>query len=136
MDLTAETFLEVLRSLRSDELPQKLRRRKLPRVGVRLRLVILPCGPRLAGAAPRSVMVRLRDLSRRGMGFIHTEPLEIGRAFLIALEREAGGTVHLLGSVNRCRRIDERCYDIGGLVRLDVPREEMQGHINGLRRSA
>lgn len=136
MHLSAETFLEVLRSLRSDLLPQKLRRRRLPRVGARLRLVILPCGPRAAGIPPRAAMVRLRDLSRNGMGFIHTRPLMVGQAFLICLEREAGGIVHLLGTVNRCRPLDARHYDIGGTIRLDVPREEMQGHLDELRRSA
>lgn len=136
MNLTAETFLEIVRSLRSDGLPQKLRRRKLPRVGARLRLVILPCGPRSAGIAPRAATVRLRDFSRNGMGFIHSEPLVNGQAFLICLEREAGGTVHLLGRVNRCRALDGRHYDIGGSIRLDVPRAEMQGHIDDLRRSA
>lgn len=136
MELSAETFLEVVRSLRSDGTPKKMRRRKLPRVGVRLRLVILPCGPNSTGAAPRAVLVRLRDLSRRGVGFVHTERLEIGQAFFVNLPREAGGNLFLLGRIERCRQIDRDQFDIGGSIRLDVPREEVEQHVAGLRRSA
>ena len=104
----------------------------MPRVGARLRLVILPCGPRSAGIAPRPVQVGLRNLSRRGIGFVHTEPLVLGQAFLICLERQTGETVHLLGRVERCHPISDRHYDIGGSFRVDIPRHEMQVHIDAL----
>lgn len=139
MELTAEALLDVLRSLRTDSAAAQMRRRKLPRVGVRLRLTILPCGtpePGRSAAKPIPVSVRLRDLSRRGLGFVHNGPLEIGQAFLITLPRQTGGQVHLLGRVERCRPIDGGAFDIGGSIRLDVPRQEVEYYLRDLRRSA
>ena len=138
MNLTAEAFLEVLRSLRSDAPQAQMRRRRLPRVGVRLRLLILPMGddgnsPR---PLPRPVTVRLRNLSRRGIGFVHNQPLSPGQAFMMTLPREAGGNVHLLGRVERCRQIDQETWDIGSSIRLDVPREEFEAHLARFRKSA
>src|SRR5690606_35171123 len=74
MELTAETLLEVLRSLRCDPTSSAMRRRRLPRVGVRLRLKILPFreGPGNGPRMPQPAVVRLRDLSRRGLGFVHS----------------------------------------------------------------
>ena len=139
MELTAEVLLDVLRSLRTDAAAAQMRRRRLPRVGVRLRLTILPCGPAEPGRLaerPTPAIVRLRDLSRRGLGFVHTRPLAIGQPFLITLPRQAGGLVHLLGRVERCRPIDGGAFDVGGSIRLDVPREEIEYYLRESRRSA
>ena len=135
MDLTAEALTEVLHSLRSDAPSGQMRRRKLPRVGVRLRLMILPCGEASATAGP--AVVRLRNISRHGFGFIHSRPLAIGQAFVITLPREAGGSVQMLGRVERCRPLDGGgSYDVGAEIRTDVPREELDFHLRTLRRSA
>ena len=129
MELTAETLLEVLKSLRSDAPTGAMRRRKLPRVGVRLKLTILPSG----GPA----VVRVRNISRRGLGFVHNQPLAIGQAFIISLPRESGGTVEMIGRVERCRPLDGGgSYDVGAALRVDVPREEIDYHLRNLRRSA
>ena len=141
MELTAEVLLEVLRSLRTDAPAAQMRRRRLPRVGVRLRLTILPCRDRRTEAgAPAEcgepVIVRLRNLSRRGLGFIHNQPLQLGQPFIITLPSERGGHVRMLGRVERCRTIDSGTYDIGCSIRTDVPREEIDYFLSGLRRSA
>ena len=136
MDLTAETLLEVLKSLRSDAPAGQMRRRQLPRVGVSLRLMILPCGEP-AGSTAGPAVVRLRNLSRHGLGFVHNRPLSLGQSFVITLPREAGGSVQMLGRVERCRPLDGGgSYDIGAAIRTDVPREELDYHLRSLRRSA
>ena len=136
MDLTAETLLEVLRSLRSDApAAGQMRRRQLPRVGVSLRLLILPCGGSADAGGP--AVVRLRNLSRHGLGFVHNRPLALGQSFVITLPREAGGSVQMLGRVERCRPLDGGgSYDVGAAIRTDVPREEIDYHLRSLRRSA
>ena len=138
MELTAETLLEVLRSLRCDPTSAAMRRRRLPRVGVRLRLKILPFGegPGNGPRMPQPAVVRLRDLSRRGLGFVHSSPLEVGQSFIITLPREAGGHVHMLGQVERCRALEGGSWEIGSSIRTDVPREEIERLLAGRRRSA
>lgn len=137
MELTAETLLEVLRSLRCDPTSAAMRRRRLPRVGVRLRLKILPFGEGGAGPRmPQPAIVRLRDLSRRGLGFVHSAPLEVGQSFIITLPREAGGHVHMLGQVERCRALEGGSWEIGSSIRTDVPREEIERLLASGRRSA
>jgi hypothetical protein len=141
--MTAEALMEVLRSLRSDpaggvasgRAGSGRRRRKLPRVGLRLSLVILPMAASSA-APPIPQMVRLRNLGPRGLGFIHTQPLALEQQFLIVLPRESGGMAHLLGRVERCRPLEAGTYDIGCSIRLDVPRQEMDHFVQQTRRRA
>ena len=126
--LTAEALMEVIRSLRSDldaatAAGGSLRRRKLPRVGLRLKVTILNDDD----ATP--AVVRVRNLSPRGLGFVHTAPLPVGGEFLVELPCERGGSVHLAGRVERCRPIDARLWDVGGSLRLDVPRQEIEARL-------
>lgn len=156
MELTAEAVMDLLRSLRSDDSggngggssPSGRRPRQLPRVGVRMKLVILP----IAGEAddnatpppppppptpPAPVAVRVRNLSPRGLGFIHNQPLPVGQEFLILLPRHAGGIAHLLGRVQRCRELEGGgAYDIGAAICMDVPREILLHHVQNARRCA
>ena len=140
MELTAETLLEVLRDLRSDAQTGQMRRRRLPRVGVRLSLVILPCGKSAASveaAKAGPATVHLRNISRRGLGFTYGKPFAVNQDFIISLPRQTGGNVHLLGRVERCRRLDGgMAYDIGAAIRVDVPREEVEYHLARVRRCA
>jgi hypothetical protein len=143
-----ESLLHAIRSLRADLTAQtaaggSLMRRGQPRVGLRLRMTILPLGGRALPPGPdadRATHVHLRNLSPRGVGFVHDRVLEEGRHFLIELPRERGGNAHLLGCVERCRRIETAAgasplYDIGGSLDLGATADDIR-QLRGERKSA
>lgn len=139
MELTAEAVMDVLRSLRSDgpggggggSSPSGRRPRQLPRVGMRVKLLILPLDPEAAPPQPAApVTVRVRNLSPRGLGLVHDHPLQVGQEFLIVLPREAGGVAYLLGRVQRCRELEGGgSFDVGASIRTDVPRDLLLRHV-------
>ena len=128
--LTAEALADILRALRADAArpSDKIggrRRRSAPRVGVRLQISILPLDGQLPASQAR-VLVRVRDLSPTGLGFVHREPLAKGQPFVIRLPKAIGGIARLLGRVEHCRRIDGGQYQIGATVLLNAPRAEVE----------
>ena len=137
MQLTVEAIIETLRSLTSDgvgDSPRGRTPRRLPRVGLRMRIMILP----LKGESrPRPAIVRLRNMSPAGLGLMVDEPMQAGQQFLIRLPRDRGGSAHLLGVVERCRKLDGvASHDVGATLRLDVPRAEMARHVASVRKVA
>ncbi|MEM1011372.1 MAG: hypothetical protein AAGI46_04020 [Planctomycetota bacterium] len=139
--MTAESLLEILRSLRSDGLldadsNRSMRRRKLPRVGIRDRLTILPvgndCDERVT-ASPTNI--RIRDIGPRGIGFVSDVAMSVGEKFLVLLHRERGGIVHILAEVKRARNVGGT-YDIGGTFHLDTTREEINAYLRSVKRAA
>ena len=137
MQLTVEAIIETLRTLTSDgvgDSPRGRTPRRLPRVGLRMQITILPLSDE---SMPRPATVRLRNMSPAGLGFLMDEPLREGQQFLIRLPRDRGGSAHLLGVVQRCRKLDGvSSHDVGATLRLDVPREEMARHVASVRNVA
>ncbi len=152
--MTAEHLLEVLRSLRSDGIHARsgqagsgLRRRKLPRVGLRQRVTILPLPAdeghpavadhmKLTPGGHASMMVRVRNIAPSGLGIICNTPMAIESRFLLVLPRERGGIVHLLGQVKRCRPLDADTWDVGVQIRLDATPTELSDHVRSIRKVA
>src|SRR5688572_12018854 len=83
MQLTAETFLQIVQSLRTDGMTAGHREaRKAPRVGIRGRVEILL--PKSKGA--QRINVSVRDLSAAGIGLLINEPFLVrGEEFLLML---------------------------------------------------
>ena len=126
--------MDVIRTLKSDLTATtaaggSLRRRRQPRVGVRLRLLI-----RAGGRGGRdgrdsvAVAARLRDLGPRGVGLLTDREMPVGGDFVIELPRELGGVAHLMGRVERCRRVGgaDALYEVGATLRPDAPRDEVR----------
>ena len=152
--MTAESLMSILRGLRSDGLFDHgrrggtgslsgMRRRKLPRVGVRQRLTILPlpadedAPAAITGETGRkAVIVRLRNLGPRGLGMLSDKPMNLGGRFLLLLPRERGGVVHLLGRVCRCREADAGLWDVGTEIQLDASQAQLTGLVRSLRHAA
>ncbi len=140
--MTAESLMEILRSLRSDGLldgdgNRTMKRRKLPRVGVRARVTILPVdGDSAVRQRPAPSNVRLRDVGPRGIGFIADLDMKLGQKFLVLLHRERGGVIHLLAEVRRSRQVSTGSFEIGGAFHLNATREEVEGHLRSLDRAA
>jgi hypothetical protein len=65
---------------------------------------ICPSGRRGITATATATVVHVRDCSCRGLGLIHTEPLDPGTEFVIELHRRSEVVRRLLYVVSRCRR--------------------------------
>jgi hypothetical protein len=80
----------------------------------RVLIRICPTGRRGATATATATLVHVRDCSCRGLGLIHTEPLDPGTEFVIELHRRSEVVRRLLYVVSRCRRWkDGRSFVIG-----------------------
>jgi hypothetical protein len=60
-----------------------------------------------------AVLVQLKDISARGMCFLHHEPMAPGTVFVVRLESGTGESVTILCSMVHCRAIDKTTYQIG-----------------------
>ena len=82
----------------------------------RVLIRICPTGRRgaTATATATATLVHVRDCSCRGLGLIHTEPLDPGTEFVIELHRRSEVVRRLLYVVSRCRQLkDGRSFVIG-----------------------
>ena len=115
MQLTADLYREILRSLRSDTRSNRnLEKRSAPRVGLRSKLTIVP------GTGFGPVVACVRDLSANGIGLIHNEALPIGSQFTAMFAGRANDTLTVVYTVANCKEISKSLYSIGASVaRID-----------------
>lgn len=115
MQLTADLYREILRSLRSDNRSSRnLEKRTAPRVGLRSKLTIIPSN----GSAPASTCVR--DISANGIGLVHPESLPIGSQFTAMFAGRANDALAVVYIVANCKEISKTLYSIGAtVVRID-----------------
>lgn len=120
MQLSAETFLQIVKSLRSDTVGNGGReQRKMPRVGVRGRSTILMPGK--TGQRPHTVNVR--DISAGGIGLLMTEPLlSVGEEFVLVLPSTGQqGKRQMLCVVARFNKLSANLYTVGASFKHEVP---------------
>ncbi|HXE54967.1 MAG TPA: PilZ domain-containing protein [Tepidisphaeraceae bacterium] len=115
MQLTADLYREILRSLRSDNRSSRnLEKRAAPRVGLRSKLTIVPS----TGSAPTNTCVR--DISAHGIGLVHPESMPIGSQFTAMFAGRANDTLAVVYTVANCKEISKSLYSIGATVsRID-----------------
>lgn len=115
MQLTADLYREILRSLRSDSRSSRnLEKRSSPRVGLRSRVTILPAG----GGAP--VVIGVRDLSANGIGLVHTQAMPIGARFTAMFAGRVHDSLAVVYCVANCKELSKSQYSIGAsVVRVD-----------------
>jgi len=58
-------------------------------------------------------LVQIKDISARGVSFLHNEELPHGTAFVVKLEGPAGKNVSILSNVVHCRQLDKHTFQIG-----------------------
>src|SRR4051812_7716454 len=103
LHLSAQTYQEILRSLRSDS-RLGTERRQHPRVGLRAKVTMIALSATGQVSAPQPVWVR--DLSDGGIGLVVTRPMTRGDLFIIRFKEDALGNVCLLCQVMQCRPVD------------------------------
>jgi hypothetical protein len=104
-----EQLLTVTRG--AEEPDENSDRRRAPRIKRHKDVVILPC---TNGLVTGSIAVTLQDVSARGVGFVHTAPMEKGSQFIFRVPRTDTVPITLLYTVARCVQGPDGRYTIGG----------------------
>ncbi|HEV2295194.1 MAG TPA: HDOD domain-containing protein [Tepidisphaeraceae bacterium] len=104
-----EQLLDVTRVAQDKE--ENSDRRRAPRIKRNKDVVILPCSD---GVVKGTIPVRLQDVSARGVGFLHTEPMEKGSQFIFRVPRTDTVPITLLYTVVRCVPTADGKFTIGG----------------------
>ncbi|NLS91387.1 MAG: hypothetical protein GXX96_04280 [Planctomycetaceae bacterium] len=97
-------------------------KRRFPRFPCRVDAILRYQSGPPALRRPREWMrIMVRNLSRCGMGFLHSEAVFPGERMLIVFPRG----IQRVFVAKRCRRIGARCFDVGGEFSelLDNPTE-------------
>jgi hypothetical protein len=120
MRLSAEQYEQIVAALRSDQSRQRQAdKRTAPRVGLRMKLQIIPCIPT---KTPQKLLLRIRDISGSGIGLLHSEPMLPGTFFLAGFLRGNGQSLMVLYRVVRCKSVGHRQFTIGATFeRLITP---------------
>ena len=115
MQLTADLYREILRSLRSDHRSSRnLEKRSSPRVGLRSRVTIFPPN----GGGP--VVAWVRDLSANGIGLVYTQAMPIGAQFTAMFAGRVHDSLAIVYGVANCKELSKSLYSIGAsVVRVD-----------------
>jgi CheY-like chemotaxis protein len=71
------------------------------------------------GGARSAFNVACRNLSRSGLGFLHSSYLHMGTIVYTSLVRDDGSVVRVAGKIVRCRHVARHIHEIG--VRFDRP---------------
>src|SRR4051812_9447579 len=109
MDISAETFQSIVKSLKTDGGSDK---RRSPRVGLRGRVTIIPLA-KDASRKPLSLMGR--NISAQGMALLHDKPMEAGLQFILRLNSDgrASQSQAIVCTVVRCSELDSEFHEIG-----------------------
>jgi hypothetical protein len=106
-----EQLLNVTRV--AQEADENSDRRRAPRIKRNKDVVILPCAN---GVVTGSIPVKLQDVSARGVGFVHSAPMEKGQQFIFRVPRTDTVPITLLYTVARCEKMADGRYTIGGAL--------------------
>lgn len=111
MELTARQFAEMVNHLKGpSRFGGTADQRRAPRVERQSRIAIVP----IADGAPRTpVSVDVKNVSSRGLGFVHNRRLKAGSQFLINLGPRGGEAVEMLCTVVHCDAAGKGVYAIG-----------------------
>jgi hypothetical protein len=106
IDLTASTLSELVASLRST-LADGMEKRRLPRVGLRLRAHVA------LSRADRSepIQIWVRNVSANGFGFTCTHELQAGEMFTLLLAGDRPESV--VCQIRHCRRVASGVFQLG-----------------------
>jgi hypothetical protein len=117
MKLTAETFEELVSSLKAQSCPENADR-KSARVGLHVSVqMIVMTEP---GQPPERHTVNVRDLSVEGINVVHHAAMRQGRPLVIELPRTVGPALRILCIVRHCRLVGTNLYSIGAIFRRTV----------------
>jgi hypothetical protein len=111
MELTARQFAEMVNHLKG---PSRFGgtsdQRRAPRTERQARIAIVP----IADGQPRTpVNVDVKNVSSRGLGFVHDRKLKAGSQFLVNLAPQGSDAVEMLCTVVHCDAARKGVYAVG-----------------------
>ena len=111
MELTPRQFAEMVAHLKGpSRYGGSQEQRRAPRVDRQARLTITP----VAGARPRTpIAVEVKNLSARGLGFVHGRQLPPGSQFLVHLPQQGGEPAEVLCTVAHCTAAGDGVFSVG-----------------------
>jgi hypothetical protein len=122
MRLSAEMYKQIVAGLKSDSHQHRDKRRE-PRVGMAGEVEFVTVdetGKRVAGA------VKIRDISRSGVGLLFNKPVLAQQRFVIQLASAKGEPVWLVCTTAYCRRVEEGWFSIGARIIQLLRAEQIQ----------
>lgn len=109
MNLTGKSFLAILEGLRVDKVQGD--KRRAPRVGVSATVKIIP----LENDKPQPALtVRVRDVAKGGVSFLHSRQMKEGIQFALQLSDGDEDPIYILCEVRHARLVADRLWAIGG----------------------
>ena len=112
MKLDRKLFKSVVDALRGEG--RRGDQRACPRVGLTAEVLIKPLG---SNENQQMVVVRVRDLSRTGIGFLHTMSMHEGMEMLLHLPIPGFQPQVILCEVRHCRAVGEKLFAVGASLR-------------------
>ena len=109
MELTARQFADMVNHLKG---PSRFGgdQRRAPRMERQARIAIVP----VADGQPRTpVSVDVKNVSSRGLGFVHNRKLKPGSQFLVNLSPQGSEPVEMLCTVVHCDAAGAGVYAVG-----------------------
>jgi len=122
MRLSGKIFSQIVESLKSDKASGKDKRLE-PRVGLggdAPMFTINEAGQRASG------IVRVRDVSRSGIGLIGEHELATKQRFVVQLEHEDDEPLWLVCTTAYCRALDGGHFTIGARISQVLHKEEIR----------
>src|SRR5688572_21983721 len=133
--LTADTFEEIVSSLRSDEARRVHEKRNRPRVGLRNSLAIFPCPHGVPAAHP--VVFWVRDVSAEGLGLVGSQPFPTDMDFIAEFDRGERPRLRVQYKVAYCKQLSRGLYSVGArLVKVLPERSSAPNFKSLVRKSA
>lgn len=127
MQLNAVEFATLIRDLKCDVRPDE--RRANPRAPTRSRVEVVQVQP--GADKPTPELIRVRDISRNGLGLMTSENLPPGRRMLVLLPKTATEMFVLLCEVARVTRLPGDQYAVGVRMVRRVTEEERSAFMRG-----
>jgi hypothetical protein len=127
MHLTAVEFAKLISDLRCDMRPEE--RRQNPRAPTRSRVEVIRV--HASATTPAAESLRVRDISRNGLGLMSNDKPEEGQRFLVLLPKNTTETFVLLCEVARVTRLPGDAYGMGLSMVRRVNDEERIAFMRG-----
>ena len=120
MRLSAELYKQITAALRSDANPDSPRHE--PRVGLAGEVTLI----NTSGPGPRAAKVRVRDVSRTGVGLYYSQRFIKGQKFILLLHSNSSKPIWLVCTAAHCERTEAERYAIGARITQVLRPEQVQ----------
>jgi hypothetical protein len=122
MMLSAEMFEQIAEALKSDGRPGKDKRLE-PRVGMTGEVMLLNVSNRRRRGV---ISVRVRDISRNGVGLYHDKRFAKDQRFIIQLSTATNEPIWMVCVTAYCRKLEDDRFTIGARIQQVLSPSEVE----------